>query len=119
MKAIEAADVVLASSGRHVFSLDTLAASHVENGELEEARAVYGEMRARARREPISSLGLAGVAAAVGECAAALDYARDAIRRHDPGVIVYARSWPQSRFLREMPEFQALLNSVGFPEWRS
>ena len=116
VKAIEAADVVLASSGRHVFSLDTLAASHVENGELEEARAVYGEMRARSRREPISSLALAAVAAAVGERSAALDYARDAIRRHDPGVVVYARSWSQSRFLREMPEFQALLIPVGFPD---
>jgi tetratricopeptide (TPR) repeat protein len=113
--AIEAGDAVLLSSGRHVFALQTLAASHAENGDLEYARAVYHELRARSRREPISPMALAAVAAAAGEQGAALDYARDAIKRHDPAFVMYARAWPQSRFLRGLPEFQPLLHSIGFP----
>ena len=29
-----------------------------------------------------------------------------------------ARTWPQSRFLRELPEFQELMTSIGLP-WRA
>jgi hypothetical protein len=76
---------------------------------------VYEELRARAKREPVSPIGLAVVAAAVGERAQAIDYTRDAIRRHDPQLVVYARCWPQSRPLRAMPEFQQMLMPLGFP----
>jgi tetratricopeptide (TPR) repeat protein len=113
--AIAEADAVLAASGRHVFALHTLAATHAENGEIEDARAVYDELHARSRREPISSMALAAVAAAAGERAAAIAHARDAISRHDPAVVMYSKAWPQSRFLRDLPEFDSLLRSVGFP----
>lgn len=113
--AIEAAEPSLATSGRNPLVLQTLASSYVEIGEMEIARAVYEEMRARAKREPISPIGLAVVAAAVGERTQAIDYARDAIRRHDPQLVVYARCWPQSQVLRAMPEFQELIIPLGFP----
>jgi hypothetical protein len=113
--AIEAAEPSLVASGRNPLVLQTLASSYVEIGEMGIARAVYDEMLARAKREPISPIGLAVVAAAVGERAQAIDYARDAIRRHDPQLVVYARSWPQSRVLRMMPEFQQMLMPLGFP----
>lgn len=114
--AIEVGDILLASSGRHPFAMVTLAATHAENGDAEGAGAVYGELRSRARRDAISSMALATAAAAAGEHAAALDHARDAIKRHDPSLVAFARSWPQSRFLRDMPEFQALLIPVAFPD---
>jgi tetratricopeptide (TPR) repeat protein len=113
--AIEAAEPALVASGRNPLVLQTLASSYVAIGEMEIAWAVYEELRARAKREPVSPIGLAVVAAAVGECAQAIDYTRDAIRRHDPQLVVYARCWPQSRALRVMPEFQQMLMPLGFP----
>jgi len=113
--AIDAAEPSLGASGRSPLVLHTLASSHIENGEMESACAVYEEMRARAKREPMSPIGLAVVAAAVGDRAQAIDYARDAVQRHDPQLLVYARCWPQSRDLRAMPEFQEMLMPLGFP----
>jgi hypothetical protein len=82
---------------------------------MEIARAIYEELRARAKREPVSPIGLAVVAAAIRETAQAIDYTRDAIQRHDPQLVVYARCWPQSGALRAMPEFQQMLMPLGFP----
>jgi len=113
--AIDAAEPSLGASGRSPLVLHTLASSHIENGEMESACAVYEEMRARAKREPMSPIGLAVVAAAVGDRAQAIEYARDAVQRHDPQLLVYARCWPQSRDLRAMPEFQEMLMPLGFP----
>jgi len=113
--AIEAAEPALISSGRNPLVLQTLASSYVEIGEMEIAYAVYEELRARAKREPVSPIGLAVVAAAIGERAQAIDYASEAIHRHDPQLVVYARCWPQSRPLRAMPEFQQMLMPLGMP----
>ena len=112
---IEAAEPALVASGRNPLVLQTLASSYVEKGEMEIARAIYEELLARAKREPVSPIGLAVVAAAIRETAQAIAYTRDAIRRHDPQLVVYARCWPQSGALRAMPEFQQMLMQLGFP----
>jgi tetratricopeptide (TPR) repeat protein len=113
--AIEAAEPSLVTSGRNPLVLQTLALSYVDAGDMETAIAGSEEMRARAKREPMSPIGLAVVAAAVGDRACAVEYARDAIRRHDPQFLVYARCWPQSRMLRAMPEFQELIIPLELP----
>ena len=113
-RAIQTADTLLGVSGRHQYSLHTLAASLVENGQTELAHAVYDEMRARSRREPISPLALASVAAAVGDAEAAIDYAGDALACHDPAVIMYAYTWQQTRFLRDLPEFLPMITEQRF-----
>jgi tetratricopeptide (TPR) repeat protein len=112
-KAIEAAETVLASSGRHIWSLFVLSCSHAMNGELEEARAVYGEMAARSKREPISPMALAVAAAHLGDTPLAIDYAREAIRRHDPMVATWSLGWRTTLPLRSIPEVRLMLAEIG------
>jgi len=115
-KAIEAGDLALAMSGRAPLALPTLALSLIENGQLEEARSVYQEMRSRSRREPIAPTGMAMVAAAIGDKEAAIELAREAFRRHDPQLPIFARVWRQPLQLRALPEFQEILAALKLPE---
>lgn len=73
-------------------ALSTLALSLVDSGDLQGARAVQGELEARAARESISPTIRATVAAAVGDREAALSLASDALARHDPLLPVFGRS---------------------------
>jgi serine/threonine protein kinase/tetratricopeptide (TPR) repeat protein len=113
--AIEAADAVLAMSGRHPFSLTTLAWSYIEGGQVEDGRAVFHEMQARARREPVSPAALSSIAAALEDSEAAMDYATEALRRHDPQLALFSQSWPLSRHLRALPGFKPILAAMGLP----
>ena len=90
----------------------------VELGQLEEARSVYQELQSRSRREHITPSALATVAAAIGETSAALEYAREAVRRHDPQFPTLLPSWKQARWLRALPEFQEMLRQIGLPAVR-
>jgi serine/threonine protein kinase/tetratricopeptide (TPR) repeat protein len=114
-KAIAAGDAALAMSGRSVLALLTLALSLVENAQLEDARGVYEEMRSRARREPMPPVSIAMIAAALGDNQAAVEYARDAYRLHDPQLPIFARAWRQADPLRALPEFQKILAALKLP----
>jgi serine/threonine-protein kinase len=116
-KAIETCDYALAMSGRAVLALPTVALAHVDNGQPEEARSIYDEMRARSRREPIAPTEFAIVAAALGDKTAAVDFAREAFQRHDPQLPIFARGWMGARYLRALPEFQEVLAVLKLPNW--
>ena len=117
-KAIETGDHALAMSGRAALALPTVALAHVDNGQCEEARSSYDEMRSRSRREPIAPTELAMVAAALGDNVAAIEFAREAFRRRDPQLPIFARSWPGSRYLRALPEFLQIIGALNPPGWR-
>ena len=114
-KAIEVGDAVLQMSGRDSLALPTLALSLIENGQPEEARAVYDEMQSRSRREPIAPTARAMVAAALGQNEAAIAHAREAYRRHDPQLVIFSRVWRQADQLRALPEFKEILDAVKLP----
>jgi eukaryotic-like serine/threonine-protein kinase len=114
-KAIDAGEVVMSSWGRPSLAMIGFAVAHVEAGDVDGARALYDEMRSRSRREPFTPMGLAIVAAAVGENDAGLAYLDDAIARHDPQVPLLARAWEQARFLRLVPGFEQRIAMVGLP----
>ncbi len=114
-KTIDAGEVVMSSWGRPSLAMIGFAVAHVEAGDVDGARALYDEMRSRSRREPFTPMGLAIVAAAVGENDAALAYLDDAIARHDPQVPLLARAWEQARFLRLVPGFEQRIAMVGLP----
>ena len=116
-KAIDAGETALAASGRHPLALPTVATVFVESGDIDAAIAIYDEMQLRAKREPLAPMGHAMVAAAIGEHRTAVHHAREAFRIRDPQLPIYASTWPQSRFLRAIPEFQELVTSIGLP-WR-
>jgi serine/threonine-protein kinase len=116
--AIEAGDRALGISGRMQGALATLALSHVDSGVLQGARAVQGELEARAARESISPTVRATVAAAVGDREAAVSLASDALARHDPLLPVFGRS-VTTRALRAIPEYRQILSTLRMPRDRS
>src|SRR4029079_14062235 len=97
-KSIEAGERVMAAWGRPSLAMIGFATIHVEAGDVDGARALYDEMRSRSRREHFPPMGLAIVAAAVGESEAAMAYLDEAIRRRDPQVPLFARAWQMGRF---------------------
>ena len=89
-KAFEAATISLAMSGRQVLPLVNLGMSLALAGDVAGARSVYDEMRSRAVREYIPPMCLAIEAAAIGEREAAVMYEREALRRHDPQLVIFS-----------------------------
>ena len=116
-RAFAAADATLAASGRQAFPLITLGLSLVESGDTTGGRAVYGELRSRSVREHIPPMGLALMAAALGERDAAIAYAGDAVRRHDPQFVIFSLGWNGTHHLRALPEQQQLLTDIRLPGW--
>ena len=60
---------------------------------------------------------LALEAAAIGEREAAVMYEREALRRHDPQLVIFSVSWTGPEPLQAMPEHQQILNDIGLSAW--
>jgi serine/threonine-protein kinase len=112
---IDAAETALAMSGRSPLPLPTLAIALIAKGQVEDARAVYEEMRSRSRREIFGTTGLALVAAALGEKTSAIEFAREAFRVRDPHFPIFTGVWTQSNALQALPEFQEILTAMKLP----
>jgi serine/threonine-protein kinase len=112
---VEAGQVALAATGRHVFPLLILGLHLVQVGDIEGGRALYDEARVRARREYVPPATLALLAAALGVRDDALAYCREAIAIRDPQFVIFALGWPNSEALRNMPEHRAMLVEIGLP----
>jgi serine/threonine protein kinase/tetratricopeptide (TPR) repeat protein len=117
--AIDLSDALLAASGRHPMAMATFAPLLVDAGQIDDARAIYDEMRSRARREPMPPANLALAAAALGERNAALEHVREGIRVRDPDLLIRSAPWPESTALLKMPEVRAIFAELGFPRFAS
>ena len=62
---------------------------------------------------------MAAVAAAIGDNEAAVELAREAFRRHDPQLPIFSTSFRNTQYLRALPEFQALLETLKLPGWNA
>jgi eukaryotic-like serine/threonine-protein kinase len=113
-----AGDAALAAHGRAIEMLTLLSLAAVEAEEIDVARDLYDEMRLRARREYVSPMCVALVAAALGERDVAITSAREAHSRHDPALVFYALRGAGVRFLRALPEFQEILVAIKIPGWK-
>jgi eukaryotic-like serine/threonine-protein kinase len=113
-RSIEAGERALAVSGRMHGSLLALGVALAESGDLAAARAVRGEMDARAAREPISPVSRAVLAAALGDHEAAIALARDGLAHRDPTLVVFGRSFT-ARALQAIPAYQEVLDGVDLP----
>ncbi|HUR91034.1 MAG TPA: protein kinase [Gemmatimonadaceae bacterium] len=116
-QAVEESEVLLSASGRHPLAMTTFAALLAAAGQLEDGRAIYDEMLARAKREPMAPMGLAVAAAAIGEPGAAIGHVRDAVREHDPDFIIWSATWDHSRALLALPEVRAILAENHLPRF--
>jgi serine/threonine protein kinase/tetratricopeptide (TPR) repeat protein len=117
-RSVEAGDVALAMPGRSGMALMHLAHALIEDGDIDGARAVYSEMRVRSRREHMTPLSMASVAAALGETGDAVALVREAYERRDPHLVVYGLEWRQTRHLRALPELREVLSKMAFPGWK-
>lgn len=118
-RALEASTEALAVSGRSHLALNSLGSMYIYAGDLEGVRSVYDEMRSRSVREYMSPTGLAIMAAGLGERETAIAYAREAARRRDPHLVIYATTWDGTGPLRAIPEFQQILTAIELPSWVS
>jgi serine/threonine-protein kinase len=113
-----AGDAALVAFGRAVDVLTTLGVAAVEAGETAVARDLFDEMRLRSRREHVSPMYVAVLAAALGERNVAVASAREAHARHDPTLVFMALRGAGVQFLRAIPEFQEILVAIKLPGWK-
>jgi len=116
-QAIAAGKVARESSGGTTMPMMFLGLTHRANGDLRAAEAIYDELIARAVHEYVGPMYLAALAAALGHGEAASAYLQDAVRRRDPGIVLYAHGWPGMEPLRTLPEYQAILHDIGLTQW--
>ena len=115
-EAVTAGESALAMSGRHSWSMATLATTLAELGRRNEAEAVYAEMHARARRQYVPPGLLALAAAAAEREDAALGHAHEAYRIRDPHCEFFLS--PYIRFghrLYAYPAFRELSGQAAGP----
>ena len=100
-ESIKVADLALAMSGRHMFTMAALTVTYFDWNKPAEARALYGELSSRAAREYISPLFLAVSASAVGEQEEAIRLAHEAYEIRDSSVHLFGKYWACASQLRE------------------
>ena len=116
-EAAAAADRALAISGRHCWSMMTLASIYASWDKPDKARAVYREIEARSARDYIQPAALAVAAAAVGDMDRAISFAQQALDDRDPLFVMMARSWPEYDRLRTDSRFLEIVSRLGLPGW--
>jgi len=104
----------LALSGRHSWTMTTLAVTFNDWGKLADADATYAEMVARARRQYVSPALLAFAAAAASRGNEMISHAREALQTRDPDCFLFSKHWPMGAWLNAYPRFGELLSEVGF-----
>ena len=112
-EAIKVADLTLAMSGRHMFTMAGLSVTYADWNKPAEARALYGELSSRAAREYISPLFLAVSASAVGEPEEAIRLAHEAYEIRDPSVQMFGKYWACASRLREDQRFKEILAKLS------
>ena len=114
-ESVAAAELALAMSGRHSWSLAALAVTFADWGKPAHADAVYAEMLARARCQFMSPAHLANAAAAATLENDAIRHAGKALEIRDPCCwFLFSIRSPYSARLFAYPRFREMLSEVGF-----
>lgn len=114
-EATHVAELALAMSGRHFWSMAVQAITFADWKRPSLADALYKEMLARACTQYVSPALLAVAASAAGEAASAIGHAREALELHDPACEVYfSKHFICGARLYTYPHFRSLLLEVGF-----
>ncbi len=113
-ESISVGESALAISGRHAWSMATLAICLADLGRCGEADAVYQEMLARARRQYSPPALLALAASAAGRQPEALDLAREAYAIRDPHCEFFLSPYIIiGRRLYSDPTFREIVQQMG------
>jgi serine/threonine protein kinase len=111
-KAVKAAEVALALSGRSPMAMEVLAVTYADWGKFAEAKAIYEELAARRAQEYVSSFSLAIAASSAGEIDCSFGHLREAVELRDP-MLIRAKYAPELARLREDPRFKEVLARMG------
>jgi serine/threonine-protein kinase len=111
-RALAAAESALAMSGRHPWSLASLAVGYWRAGEREHAEAIYSELCARSRVSRVQPSSLAIAAGAAGRLDEGLVGLLQALDERDP-FAVFCGATPHYDSLREHPRFDEALGRLG------
>jgi tetratricopeptide (TPR) repeat protein len=113
-ESVAVGELALAMSGRHPWTMASLAMIFAERGKPADAQAVYAEMTARAQRCYVQPSQLAIAAAAAGMQDEAIRHSREAFEIRDPCCrLHFTKYWPDSARLRADPRFHEILSEFG------
>lgn len=113
-ESVSVGESALALSGRHSWSMTTLAVCLTDLGKPEDADAIYQEMLARGRRQYVPPALLALAASAAGQPARALAHAHEAYQIRDPHCRVFlSRYIDFPRRLYADPQFREIVDRMG------
>ncbi len=110
-RALAMAPGLLASSGRHVWALGSLAWTYGKLGNHDAARAVFDELEARSRHSFVSLFWMATAAASAGCFEEARALAERAVEERDP-IVVLARFIVHWDEVREQPWFEETVQKL-------
>ena len=113
-ESITVSEHALAMSGRHSWTIATLAETFWDWGKPAYVEAVYAEMLARAQRQYVSPALLAFVAAAASRENEMICYARKAFESRDPECFLFWKNWPFGARMHANSQFRELLSEIGF-----
>jgi tetratricopeptide (TPR) repeat protein len=116
-RGIDVATLSMHVHGRQNLQLTNLGMLYFESGDAALARSVYDELRSRAPREHIPPTAIGILAAALGERQVAVACVGEALRRHDPQLVIFSHGWLGSQHLRDLPEHQQALRAIGLMQW--
>ncbi len=109
-KATESFNRALEISGRHAWALTSLLVNYVDDRQVAKAETIFHELKLRASTGHVLPSLLAIASAGLNKKDEAIRYAREAYERHDPFQIQSSKSWPDSKFLKDIPQYQEILN---------
>lgn len=113
-EAVGVGEEALAISGRHPWAMYTLATTFADWSKPADAKALYAELMARARRGYVQPTCIALAAAAAGLENEAICHAREGLQIRDPIIpIVLDGNWPYSARLLAYPRFCEMLVRNG------
>jgi Flp pilus assembly protein TadD len=102
-------------SSRAEYPLVHMAIAYADCGRLAEARALHDELMSKRARGHVTYLSLALTSAAVGDMDAAMEYAQQSCDEREPGLMLFARVFPNLRRLRADPRFADVLRRLALP----
>jgi adenylate cyclase len=113
-ESVAVGESALAMSGRHPWSMATLAMALADSAKPADADAVYVEMQARGRRQYVPPALLALAASATARENEAIAYAREAYQIQDPHCEVFlSRHIDFGRRLYAYPRFREIIAHIG------